>query len=143
MDKTVELQGGFGADEDKTVPEEHLGELFPPLEPLVLPATPPARAAAPAAPPAAFRPTPSPASQMPPRAAPPLASKPAAQAPVKPTPPSSLIPASSKPGAGPKLSDVHPDDFDKTVILTGGFEAQPPEEEAPPFDDDLFPPIKF
>ena len=34
-----------------------------------------------------------------------------------------------------------PEDFDKTVEISGGFESQPPEEEAPL--DDLFPPIKF
>ena len=34
-----------------------------------------------------------------------------------------------------------PEDFDKTVEISGGFEAQPLEEEVPL--DDLFPPIKF
>jgi hypothetical protein len=34
-----------------------------------------------------------------------------------------------------------PEDFDKTVEISGGFESQPVEEEAPL--DDLFPPIKF
>ena len=128
MDKTVELKGGFVPEgDDRTVPEEQLGELFPPLPP-VAPAAAPVPAAAPAplpgadvkaTPPAALRGTP-PAA---------LAAKPA---PVfKPTPP--------KPGAAPQFQ---PEDFDKTVILSGGFEAQPPEEETPPFDD-LFPPLKF
>jgi len=53
----------------------------------------------------------------------------------------------AKPGAGatprtPGPRTMQPEDFDKTVMLTGGFEAQPPEEEEPPFDD-LFPPVKF
>ena len=39
------------------------------------------------------------------------------------------------------LKDVPPEDFDKTVEISGGFESQPVEEEAPL--DDLFPPIKF
>ena len=78
---------------------------------------------------------------MPARAAPPVASKPAQQGTFKPTPPAPLIPATGKPGA-PSLN-VQPEDFDKTVILTGGFESQPPEEEPPPYDNDLFPPIKF
>ena len=39
------------------------------------------------------------------------------------------------------LKDVPPEDFDKTVELSGGFESQPAEDEAPL--DDLFPPIKF
>ena len=34
-----------------------------------------------------------------------------------------------------------PEDFDKTVEISGGFESQPAEEEAPL--DDLFPPVKF
>lgn len=34
-----------------------------------------------------------------------------------------------------------PEDFDKTVEISGGFESQPLEDEAPL--DDLFPPIKF
>ena len=39
------------------------------------------------------------------------------------------------------LKDVPPEDFDKTVEISGGFESQPAEVEAPL--DDLFPPIKF
>ena len=39
------------------------------------------------------------------------------------------------------LKDVPPEDFDKTVEISGGFESQPVEDEAPL--DDLFPPIQF
>lgn len=39
------------------------------------------------------------------------------------------------------LRDVPPEDFDKTVEISGGFESQPVEDEASL--DDLFPPIKF
>ena len=39
------------------------------------------------------------------------------------------------------FKDVPPEDFDKTVEISGGFESQPAEDEAPL--DDLFPPIKF
>ena len=40
-----------------------------------------------------------------------------------------------------RAKDIPPEDFDKTVEISGGFESQPAEEEAPL--DDLFPPIKF
>ena len=39
------------------------------------------------------------------------------------------------------IKDVPPEDFDKTVEISGGFESQPGEDEEPL--DDLFPPIKF
>ncbi len=47
----------------------------------------------------------------------------------------------SMPSATARNRAKAPDDFDKTVEISGGFEAQPPEEDAPL--DDLFPPIKF
>ncbi len=59
----------------------------------------------------------------------------------------SLRPASSAPppasmfSGAVKMRNLPPEDFDKTVEISGGFEAQPIEEEAPL--DDLFPPIKF
>jgi hypothetical protein len=144
MDKTVELSGGFKpVPGEAAVPEEQMGELFPPLEPLIPaspgPAATPARdPMAKTIPPGAFKPAPGAPRQAVPAQAP---HKPA-QAPVfKPTP--------SGGGAGPGgsagkpgVKELQPEDFDKTVILTGGFEAQPPEEDTPSFDD-LFPPIKF
>ena len=40
-----------------------------------------------------------------------------------------------------RVRPTAPEDFDKTVEISGGFEAQPIDEEAPL--DDLFPLIKF
>ncbi len=86
MDKTVELQGGFNSDDDKTAPEEQLGELDIPLlaplrrQPGGLPlrcCRPPRRPRP--TPPAAFRPSQPQAAAAPARAIPPLASKPATQ----------------------------------------------------------------
>ena len=47
----------------------------------------------------------------------------------------------SMPPAMARNRAIAPDDFDKTVEISGGFEAQPLEEEVPL--DDLFPPVKF
>jgi hypothetical protein len=103
-----------------------MDELFPPLPMDVSAEAPvPGGVRSDVAPPSA----PATAAAPAPRTTP-LAGAPAAPI-FRPTPP--------KPGASPQLQ---PEDFDKTVILTGGFEAQPPEEESPPFDD-LFPPLKF
>ena len=55
--------------------------------------------------------------------------------PVNPTPPGSMFSATVR------ARPTAPEDFDKTVEISGGFEAQPIDEEAPL--DDLFPPIKF
>jgi hypothetical protein len=58
-----------------------------------------------------------------------------------------LFPALDSPPSGnfsvprKSIKDLPPEDFDKTVEISGGFESQPAEEEAPL--DDLFPPIKF
>jgi hypothetical protein len=65
----------------------------------------------------------------------------------KPAPPPVLKPAPAPakpagPGAARVPGQLQPEDFDKTVILTGGFEAQASEDETRPVDD-LFPPIKF
>ena len=182
MDKTVELRGGFRPDDDeRTVPEEPMGELFPPMDfgtvqqPAAQPASP---SALKGAPPAAFKPAV--AAAAPPRPAPPAAvgvkpnplavtgpqaqlgksvapkpnplavTGPQAQlgkgvAPMhKPAPPPALkpAPAAARPGATRQPGQLQPEDFDKTVILTGGFEAQASEDETRPVDD-LFPPIKF
>ena len=141
MDKTVELSGGFKpVPGEAALPEEQMGELFPPIEPLTpapLPAAPLARdPMAKTIPPGTFKP-----AAGAPRPAPAGAHKPAQPPVFKPTPPG----AGGRPG-GPAGSggvrNLQPEDFDKTVILTGGFEAQPPDEDTPPFDD-LFPPIKY
>jgi len=57
--------------------------------------------------------------------------------------PGAPAPAGAKPAPGTKTpGQLQPEDFDKTVILTGGFEASAAEDETRPVDD-LFPPIKF
>ena len=56
-------------------------------------------------------------------------------------PASSAAPPASMFSGAVKMRNLPPEDFDKTVEISGGFEAQPIEEEAPL--DDLFPPIKF
>ncbi|MDB5805530.1 MAG: serine/threonine protein kinase [Betaproteobacteria bacterium] len=141
MDKTVELSGGFTPEaEDRTVPEEQLGELMAPLDLSPLPEAV-APMAAPAAPVAA--------------SAPPPPARPAKMIPdevevIKPIPPktpprpapAAFKPGMPVPGASRSPKELQPEDFDKTVILTGGFEAQPADDDSRPVDD-LFPPIKF
>jgi non-specific serine/threonine protein kinase len=159
MDKTVELSGGFMPGEGgDTVPEEQMGELFPPMSlggtaaPLSQPSPiVPARAV----PPASFKAQASTGAQA--RPAPPqpvVGAKPnplavtGPQAKLgnsgpmhKPTP-SSIVPAIPRASVPQSAGQLQPEDFDKTVILTGGFEAAASEDETRPVDD-LFPPIKF
>ncbi len=56
-------------------------------------------------------------------------------------PPSNSTAPGSMFSATVRARPTAPEDFDKTVEISGGFEAQPIDEEAPL--DDLFPPIKF
>ena len=157
MDKTVELRGGFKpGQEARPAQEEPMGDLLPPMD--LGPAAPVAPAAPPAAarsvPPATFKPAlpPGAAKPAPVRANPlavtgpqaqlskgaaaaPPAAQPGSPAAAKPAIPGRLTPGSNRP------RPLQPEDFDKTVILTGGFEAQSSDETRPV--DDLFPPIKF
>ncbi|HEX4326513.1 MAG TPA: protein kinase [Burkholderiales bacterium] len=149
MDKTVELSGGFLPGSEAPVPEEQLlGELMPPMD-LVdpIPAAPaaapaPAPAAKPAPAPVAARPAPAPVATPPPAPPVQVIPRPAAPAAAPRPAPGAFKPGMPKPEAPRQGKELQPEDFDKTVILTGGFEALPPDDDSREVDD-LFPPIKF
>jgi hypothetical protein len=54
-------------------------------------------------------------------------------------PPGPAVPAAVRAGRDRLPA---PDEFDRTVELSGGFLAQLPEAEAPP-EDELFPPLRY